>query len=214
MRKKYFIIAILFALVGTGCSDESKGDNEPGGNFGAVSVDDITINLSQGYIEDYGQIGSSYNLDFSARGANSEKAASVVYFELFSSKEDDLATGTYSLGKYEDAQSNTYTKWGEIALGSDLIIDSSKNDYTINEGISIRPTSGTFAVSENGEKYKVSFTGFGTATYYSDGEITNTKSGVSLEMTYEGDVERYAGQELKTKSNTAERSKMRRIFVK
>lgn len=185
---KLFLLVIILLFVS--CSGDG-GDKTEEKNQGFIKIGDRTVELSQGYLESYGIRGNAYNIDFSARSETikGQNDGAVVYFELFSSIENDLAKGDYNLGSYSSAIANTYTKWGQSLLGKN--INTNQGGLSVVDGISIRPSSGTFTVSESGKFYKVSFLGKGAASYYTDGVLTSSQDNVSFSMEYKGDVKRY-----------------------
>lgn len=108
-----------------------------------------------------------------SKSISAAKDGAVVYFELFSSLQNNLAKGNYSYEGFSEAAAYTFTKCGQSLLGKN--INAEKGALSITNGISIRLTGGTFKVTENGTKYKVSFTGKGIASTYKDGIIASTR---------------------------------------
>lgn len=127
-----------------------------------------------------------------SKSISATEDGAVVYFELFSSLQNNLAKGDYSYGGFSEATAFTFTKWGQSLLGTN--INTVKGALSVTNGVSIRPTGGTFKVIENGTKYKVSFTGKGTAIVYKDGVMTSTQNDVSFTMQYFGDVKKSEGK--------------------
>ena len=203
MKNIITIYTLLFLFVFASCSDKDGTPEIISRGF--LQIDNHRVELIQGYLEDYGARGDSYNLDFTALSQASSKtgAGAVVYFELFSSLDNDLAEGNYSLGTYSEAIANTFTQWGQCMLGSGVTMD--REGLSVTTGISIRPTSGTFTVSESGTNYNVRFEGVGVANVYRDGELLSSQENVDFRMEYEGDVKRYEVQSVTTKSASTER---------
>lgn len=193
---KLFSLVLLFLLASCSSDDDAKPEVN---NQGFLKIGDRTVELSQGYLENYGLRGTSYNLDFSARSETISGLddGAVVYFELFSSLENDLSKGNYSLGSYSAAIANTYTKWGQSLLGTKINMD--QKGLSVTNGVSIRPLSGTFTVLESGEFYKISFSGKGSADYYTNGELTSSQENISFSMEYNGDVKRYTNTKFSSK---------------
>lgn len=199
------LFSLMFIILFASCSGDG-GDKTEEKNQGFLKIGDRTVQLSQGYLESYGIRGNAYNIDFSARSETlkGQDDAAVVYFELFSSIEKDLAKGDYNLGIYSAAIANTYTKWGQSLLGKD--ISTNQEGLSVANGISIRPVSGVFKVSESGGFYKVSFSGIGATSYYTDGVLTSSQDNVSFSMEYKGDVKRYVSKAFSSKkTNSKER---------
>ncbi|MEN2490383.1 hypothetical protein AAYQ05_21445 [Flavobacterium sp. B11] len=192
MNNSIKVLVLIFIALLSSCSsdDESHQSNT---NKGFLKIGSQTVELSQGYLENYGIRGNAYNIDFSLRSKSisATENGAVVYFELFSSLQNNLAKGDYSYGGFSEATAYTFTKWGQSLLGTN--INTAKGALSVTNGISIQPTAGTFKVLENGEKYKVSFTGKGTASVYKDGVIISTQNDVAFSMNYEGDVKKSVG---------------------
>lgn len=198
---KLFPLLLFMLLLSCSSDDGAKETNR-----GFLKIGDVTVELSQGYLENYGARANAYNVDFSARSKTISGLdnAAVVYFELFSAIKNELSKGDYSLGIYSAATANTYTKWGQSLLGKNINRDN--GGMSVTNGISIQPSSGTFKVLENGETYKVSFIGKGTASNYTDGELTSSQENVSFSMEYQGDVKRYENKGFTAKkTNSKER---------
>jgi hypothetical protein len=205
MNHNIKLVLLLFITLFASCSDEDNA-NASGNNKGFLKIGSQSVELSQGYLENYGTRGNAYNIDFSLRSKSisGEEDGAVVYFELFSSLQNNLAKGDYSFGGYSEATAYTFTKWAQSLVGTN--INTEKGGMSVTNGISIRPSGGTFKVIENGPAYKVSFTGKGTASYYKDGVLTSTKNDVSFVMQYEGNVKRSEGKNFTSKKiNSNER---------
>lgn len=199
------LFSLFFFILIASCSHDDREDIKVK-NEGFLKIGDQTVELSQAYLENYGIRGNSYNIDFSARSNKLTGSANsaVVYFELFSSLENDLSKGNYNLGIYSDAIANTYTKWGQSLLGKDIKSDG--EELSVTNGICLRPTSGTFTVSENGQFYEVSFLGKGSADNYTDGKLTSSQADIIFSMKYKGSVERYKNKGFTAKAiNSKER---------
>lgn len=204
MKTLIQLCSFVFIAFFISCSGDDN-ENQSANNLGSLTLGDQTIKLSQAYLENYGKIGDSYNIDFSARSeilSGTGEASAVVYFELFSSSEKKLAIGDYVLGDYSSAAANTFTQWGESILG--VNITSTDKGLMVANGVSIKPTEGVFTVTENGSNYKVSFTGKGTASYYTNSKLTSTQDNIDFSMEYNGTVNKYnstefTGKRVKTK---------------
>lgn len=205
------LFSLVFIAFFISCSDDDKDNVE---NQGFLKIGEQTVNLSQAYLENYGKKGNAYNIDFTARSKSLFDAnnAAVVYFEMFSSQEQDLSKGDYALSNYSTSTANTFTEWGECLLGSD--ITSTDKGLIVTNGIRIKPVEGIFKVIESGETYKVSFSGKGTASNYKNGVVTSTQENVSFSMEYYGNVERYKGTEFTSKNiNSKERTKKNHFAI-
>jgi hypothetical protein len=205
------LFSLVFIVLFASCSDDDKTEEK---NQGFLKIGDHTVQLSQSYLESYGIRGNAYNIDFSARSEaiSGQNDGAVIYFELFSSIEKDLEKGDYNLGSYSAAIANTYTKWGQSLLGKNISIN--QGGLSVVDGISIRPSSGTFTVSESGENYKVSFSGKGAASYYTDGVLTSSQDNVSFSMEYKGDVKRYENKAFSSKKiNSKERMEKQHTII-
>lgn len=193
------LFSLVFITLFLSCANDET-ENENSNNQGFLTIGNQTVNLSQAYLENYGKKGNSYNMDFSARSETlsvSNTATAVVYFELFSSQEKKLAVGEYNLGDYSSATANTFTKWGQSILG--MNITSTDKGLMVANGISIKPLEGVFKVTENGNTYKVSFSGKGTASHYANGKLTSTEENVDFSMEYNGSVDHYQSAEFTAK---------------
>ena len=190
MNNSIKLIMLVFITLLSSCSSDNESDQDANANKGYLKIGNQTVELSQGYLENYGVRGNAYNIDFSLRSKSisDKEDGAVVYFELFSSLKNNLAKGDYSFGGYSEATAYTFTKWGQSLLGKNINVE--KGGMSVTNGVSIKPTSGTFKVSENGDNYKVSFTGKGTASYYKDGVLSSTQNDVSFVMQYKGNVSR------------------------
>ncbi len=201
MNNSIKLLVLIFIALLSSCSSDNEGDKDANANKGFLKIGSQTVELSQGYLENFGNRGNAYNIDFSLKSKSiSEKEdGAVVYFELFSSMQNNLGKGDYAFGGYSEALAYTYTKWGQSLLGKN--INALKGGMSVTNGVSIKPTSGTFKVIENGEKYKVSFTGKGTASYFKDGVLASSQNDVSFVMQYQGDVKRSEGKTFTAKSS-------------
>lgn len=190
MNNSIKLLVLVFIALFSSCSKDGEGDSNVNVNQGFLKIGNQSVELSQGYLENYGVRGNAYNIDFSlkSKSISGTENGAIVYFELFSSLQNNLAKGDYSFGGYSEATVYTFTKWGQSLLGEN--INTEKGGISVKNGISIKPSGGTFKVVENGLIYKVSFTGKGTASYYKDGVLTSTVNDVSFSMQYQGDVKR------------------------
>lgn len=205
------LLVLFFITVLSSCSSDDESNQEANSNKGFLKIGNQTVALSQGYLENYGIRGNAYNIDFSikSKSISESEDGAVVYFELFSSLQNNLAKGDYSFGGYSEATAFTFTHWGQSLLGKN--INQGKGDLAVANGVSIKPLSGIFKVSENGQKYKVSFTGKGTASVYKDGVLSSTQNDVSFSMQYYGDVKKTEG---KTITSTTKRANSNFIIEK
>ncbi|MNK73187.1 hypothetical protein D3C87_926800 [compost metagenome] len=211
MNNNIKLLVLIFTVLLSSCSSDGESNQDSNANKGFLKIGSQTVELSQGYLENYGIRGNAYNIDFSLRSKSISAAedGAVVYFELFSSLQNNLAKGDYSYGGFSEATAYTFTKWGQSLLGKN--INAEKGALSITNGTSIRPTEGTFKVTENGIKYKVSFTGKGTASIYKDGVIAATQNNVAFSMQYFGDVKKSEG---KTFTSTAKNARSNFISKK
>jgi hypothetical protein len=211
MNNNIKLLVLIFTVLLSSCSSDGESNLDSNANKGFLKIGSQTVELSQGYLENYGIRGNAYNIDFSLRSKSISAAedGAVVYFELFSSLQNNLAKGDYSYGGFSEATAYTFTKWGQSLLGKN--INAEKGALSITNGTSIRPTEGTFKVTENGIKYKVSFTGKGTASIYKDGVIAATQNNVAFSMQYFGDVKKSEG---KTFTSTAKNARSNFISKK
>ncbi|HEY1194821.1 hypothetical protein [Flavobacterium sp.] len=200
MNNSIKLLVLVFITLLSSCSSDGESDENANVNQGYLKIGSQTVELSQGFLENYGIRGNAYNIDFSlkSKSISDKEDGAVVYFEMFSSLQNNLAKGDYTYGGYSEALVYTYTKWGQSLLGKN--INAAKGGMSVSNGVSIRPTSGTFKVSENGQTYKVSFTGKGTASYYKDGVLASSQNDVSFIMQYKGDVKRSEGKTFTSKS--------------
>ncbi|MFC0776890.1 hypothetical protein [Flavobacterium sp. HJSW_4] len=205
MNNNIKLLVLVFITILSSCSNDGENDQDATANKGFLKIGSQTVELSQGYLENYGIRVNAYNIDFSLRSKSISAAedGAVVYFELFSPLQNNLAKGDYNYGGFSDAAAYTFTKWGHSLLGKN--INTAKGALSVTNGVSIRPTGGTFKVTENGTKYKVSFTGKGTATVFKDGVVASTQNDVGFIMQYFGDVKRSEG---KTFVSTAKKTNL------
>jgi|GEM_PF-1139710 len=194
------LLVLVFITLLSSCSGDGESDQDTNVNKGFLKIGSQTVELSQGYLENYGIRGNAYNIDFSLRSKSISETedGAVVYFELFSSLQNNLAKGDYSFAGFSEAAAYTFTKWGQSLLGTN--INNAKGVLSVTNGISIRPTGGTFKVIANGGLYNVSFTGKGTASIYKDGVVISTQNDVSFMMQYKGDVKKSEGKTFTAKS--------------
>ncbi|MFH6956913.1 hypothetical protein ACHRV1_05865 [Flavobacterium aquidurense] len=207
MNNNIKLLMLVFIALFSSCSGGDDENSNANTNEGFLKIGNQSVELSQGYLENYGVRGNAYNIDFSlkSKSISGTENGAVVYFELFSSLQNNLAKGDYTFGGYSEATVYTFTKWGQSLLGEK--INAEKGGMSVTNGVSIRPVSGTFKVIENGQTYKVSFTGKGTASYYTDGKITSSQNDVSFSMQYQGDVKRSEAKNFTAKKAiSAERS--------
>jgi hypothetical protein len=207
MSNSIKLLVLVFITLFSSCSSDDGDENAATNNQGFLKIGTQSVALSQGYLENYGVRGNAYNIDFSlkSKSISGTEDGAVVYFELFSPLQNNLSKGEYSFGGYSDAAAYTFTKWGQSLLGKN--INAEKGGLSVTDGVSIKPTSGTFKVIENGEKYKVSFTGKGSASYYTEGVLTSSKNDVSFTMQYQGDVKRSESKNFTAKKvNSNERA--------
>ncbi|MGY5354587.1 hypothetical protein [Wenyingzhuangia sp. IMCC45467] len=212
MKKIINIFFLLCLFLVISCSNDENEINS--NNKGYLTIGDKTVTLTQGYLENYeGSNDNVYNIDFTARSTNlyTSDTEAIVYFELFSSLEKKLEKGEYLLGNYQDKNSFTYTKWGQSLLGEG--VSPFKTGVTVKEGISIRPTSGTFTVHNNSTVYHVSFTGKGTAEYYVNSELKEVVEDVSFSFEYHGSVVHYENKQFKSNENSSGLKKFRKIAL-
>lgn len=190
MNHSIKLLVLIFIALFSSCSSNDDENSNENTNKGFLKIGDQSVELSQGYLENYGVRGNAYNIDFSlkSKSISGTENGAVVYFELFSSLQNNLAKGDYNFGGYSEATAYTYTKWGQSLLGEN--INAEKGGMSVKNGVSIKPTGGTFKVIENGLTYKVSFVGKGTASSYKDGVLTSTVNDVSFSVQYQGDVKR------------------------
>jgi len=98
--------------------------------------------LDEGYMEDYGEgyRDGSYNIDLTLI---SDDETNGIYFEMFTSTDGDLKTGTYNYDSDETEDPGTFDYgdcWGpdeEIEInGGTVRIQKSGNTYTITINVS------------------------------------------------------------------------------
>lgn len=208
------LFSLVFVSLFISCSNDEL-NNQNTNNQGFLKIGDQTVTLAQAYLENYGKKGDSYNIDFSARSetlSGNNTASAVVYFELFSSQEKELAKGNYTLADYSSATANTFTRWGQTLLG--INITSTDKGLMVANGISVKKLDGVFTVTENGKIYKISFTGKGTASYYTDGKLTLTQDNIDFSMEYKGNVHQYNSKEFTAKkTNSKERPAKNHTYI-
>lgn len=198
MKTLIKIFSLVFVTFFIACSSDDSNQNT--NNQGSLTMGDQTVNLTQGYIENYGKVGNAYNIDFTVRSetlSGAGETSAVVYFELLTSTDKKLAIGTYNLGEFSAGTPFTYTSWSESILG--LNITSTDKGLRVAEGVSIKPTSGVFTVVENGNNYEVNFVGKGTASHYSNSKLVSTEEDVDFSFEYIGAVKSYTSSEFTAK---------------
>jgi len=190
MNHSIKLLVLIFIALFSSCSSNDDENSNENANKGFLKIGNQSVELSQGYLENYGVRGNAYNIDFSlkSKSISGTENGAVVYFELFSSLQNNLSKGDYSFEGYSEATAYTFTKWGQSLLGEN--INAEKGGMSVKNGVSIKPTGGTFKVVENGQTYKVSFVGKGIASSYKDGVLTSTVNDISFSMQYQGDVKR------------------------
>src|SRR6218665_1391778 len=122
MNNSIKLIMLVFITLLSSCSSDNESDQDANANKGYLKIGNQTVELSQGYLENYGVRGNAYNIDFSLRSKSisDKEDGAVVYFELFSSLKNNLAKGDYSFGGYSEATAYTFTKWGQSLLGKNI----------------------------------------------------------------------------------------------
>lgn len=205
MKTLIKIFSLVFVTFFIACSSDDSNQNT--NNQGSLTMGDQTVNLTQGYIENYGKVGNAYNIDFTVRSetlSGAGETSAVVYFELLTSTEKKLAVGTYNLGEFSAGTPFTFTPWSESILG--LNITSTDKGLMVANGVSIKPTSGVFTVVKNGNNYEVSFIGKGVASHYSNSKLVSTEDDIDFTFEYTGNVKMYEGVEFTAKKvNSKER---------
>lgn len=204
MNNSIRLLVLLLMTLFSSCSNDEGNSASNVNNQGFLKIGSQSVELSQGYLENFGVRGNAYNIDLSlkSKSISGTEDGAVVYFELFSSLQNNLSKGDYSMGGYSEATAYTFTKWGQSLLGKN--INAEKGSMLVTNGVSIRPSSGTFKVIENGETYKVSFTGKGTADYYKDGVLASSQNDVTFTMQYQGDVKRSEGKNFTAKKSSSQ----------
>ncbi|KAF2508313.1 hypothetical protein [Flavobacterium foetidum] len=203
MNNSMKLLMLIFIGLLWSCSRDDESNKDANANHGYLKIGDQTVELTQGFLENYGVRGNAYNIDLSlkSKSISGNEDGAVVYFELFSSMQNNLAKGDYNLGGYSESWAYTYTKWGQSLLGKN--INAAKGGLSLNDGVSIKPTSGSFKVVENSTVYKVSFTGKGIASVYKDGVLVSTQSDVVFSMQYEGDIKRVEAKNFTAKKKSS-----------
>ncbi|GGA67792.1 hypothetical protein GCM10008015_05690 [Flavobacterium palustre] len=189
--KLFSLVLVTFFIA---CSSDDSNQNT--NNQGALTMGDQTVNLTQGYIENYGKVGNAYNIDFTVRSetlSGAGETSAVVYFELLTSTDKKLAVGTYNLGEFSEGTPFTFTSWSESILG--LNITSTDKGLMVANGVSIKPTSGVFTVVENSNNYEVNFVGKGVASHYTNSKLVSTEEDIDFTFEYSGAVKSYTSTE-------------------
>ncbi len=152
-------------------------DNSSGNGSGYMIVDEVTYELSQGMLDYYGMMEGTtdggYNFDITllSSGVTFDEYGEItsvngnldiIYFELFSSRSDDIASGSYMYDPYETYAAGTFD-FADGLLNYNIYTDT---------GTYFEITSGTLYVSKSDGMYEIILSGNtdGISLYY-EGEL-------------------------------------------
>ena len=157
MRSLLFLL--LAGTVFTACN---KDDDDPVVKANTLKYGTTEATLTKGYIENYGEDAPGiYQLDLSlyssgvtihllGGGVDSLSGTGAgLYFELFTSKEDQLDTRTYTLDTLNLGANGTF----------DLAMVAMNYNFSTYTGTGSFLTSGTLAVKKDGSTYEFTFSG-------------------------------------------------------
>jgi len=147
MRKVCLLLTAILLL--HSCKKDESGPE----NF--LKYNDLTYEITKGYLENYGEYGGVYNYDviLTSTGITLTEdgpsgVGNIAYFEMYSSSSTDLAAGTYTFSA-SAINANTFDE-GLVGLDFDLA----------NEvGTSLELVGGTIEVSKTGSTYEINITG-------------------------------------------------------
>ena len=189
---KFIVAAFMLSVFFMGCK---KDDDTPKNH---MTYNDTEYDLSQGVLENYGQVSRSsvYNFDlvllssgFVIHDSNGEfdslsGSGHGIVFELFTSSFDDLAVGDYVY----DAQSESAGTF-DYANG---VLDY---DMETETGTEFEINGGKLTVVQNGNEYEVNF------------DCTTTVNGKKITGFYKGSLKYYDyHDDLKSSKNVSKDS--------
>lgn len=156
MKKTLYLFFISFAFILTSCSsdDDSSGDSVDN----KVTYDGKEVIISSGFIEDYGNVNSYYNYDFTLIGTLDGEPYSF-YAELLSPITDGKFTpGSFTyVGIESETPPDYFYSYANITVGS-TEIDVVEGTILVSGGGTDYKISGTLTL-ENDKTLKISYSG-------------------------------------------------------
>jgi hypothetical protein len=157
MRLLIKLSVLLLILATTGCKKDKDDDKSPTNYF---TYDGATYELSQGFLENYGQWGmdEGFNLDVTlvSKGLTAVEAGGeltslsgtgdVVFFELYSTTGGELVADdyVYDIDSFEP---------GTFEFGGLMIGFTGPDQF----GQGVYFTAGTVKIKKSGSQYEISF---------------------------------------------------------
>ena len=150
------LLAAVFTFTSCDSDDDNGGDNNETGNF--LRIDDDRFELSQGYIEEYGELQDGvYDWDVTLFSddfdlTNEEEptgTGEAIYLDLRTSNPNGLSIGTYTYSDEEEEDAGALTYVDAIA-GIGISFES-------ETGTTFIITSGTVTVSGTGSDQVIEF---------------------------------------------------------
>ncbi len=185
MKVSNTIIMICAFLFATSCS--KSDDNNDVTNAGTLTIKEIDYNLVGGIIydriEEEGDISYNFDIDLYTEGIDPVTETGfghLAAMELYTSRSDDLAPGTYKHDIDETLPAGTFT--GNILLGMDVEAETITAWYIT--------TSGTVVVGKSGSVYELNMNM--TADEYDitdEFDFIKTDSNVIITCNYKGTLE-------------------------
>ena len=154
---KTLLVLAFISLTIISCNKDDDGDSgSSSSNF--LKVGNKEYKLKAGVIEDYGSVSTGvFNFDVSLTTSSlttvggqvlpTDEIFSGIYFELYTSNENNLEKGVYNFSTSGAANTFEY---------GDIIIDATLGE---NEPIYYEISSGSFDVMDNGNTYNLKFQG-------------------------------------------------------
>ncbi len=157
MKTLIKLSVLLLILATTGCKKDKDDDKSPANYF---TYDGTTYELSQGFLENYGQweLDEGFNLDVTmvSKGLTAVETGGelttfsgtgdAVVFEMYSTSAGELVAGDYVYG--EDSFDPGTFEFGALMIGF-------TGPDQFGEGVYF--TGGTVNVKKSGSQYEISF---------------------------------------------------------
>ncbi len=177
VSKSLLALAVMGILT-TACKKEEEEPQTPPKDEGTLVVKGESYVLTQGILEDYGQDtswhqGTNFDLTLFTDGLNyitQSGTGQLVYFEMFSSSNEDLAAGTYTY--------NQSLETGTFDIGEIYdVVDGMEGDFLYSV------IDGSIDVSKTDDRYTIS----GSLTAVE----ANSLDTANIDVDYSGKISMY-----------------------
>ena len=172
MKRAKFLILSIALLVFVGCGSDDSDDVVTTG--GQISFNGNSFTLTNAYKEDWGpNDNDSFDVDItlSSQVLTSSDGfdytdINIAYFDLNTSQQNVLETGTYTFGSTRDVGIMVYG-----FIGANISTDS---DGILTSGEGFDVTGGTVTVAQAGNVYTITFNVTGANNASSSGSFSGT----------------------------------------